>query len=147
MESTGQSDRRPPRRETREDPGEKTPVRPREQPRLKVEPSVLWVLASLLAITALHYATPGTHHWVHHIARRLYYLPIIIAAFGYATIQTVGANAGVLVGVFGTAFLYLLLLFGQRLDRIQKGEYVIWMRNNKREPDSEEVDEWRRENR
>ena len=71
----------------------------------------------------------------------------IIAAFGYATIQTVGANAGVLVGVFGTAFLYLLLLFGQRLDRIQKGEYVIWMRNNKREPDSEEVDEWRRENR
>ena len=83
MESTGQSDRRPPRRETREDPGEKTPVRPREQPRLKVEPSVLWVLASLLAITALHYATPGTHHWVHHIARRLYYLPIIIAAFGY----------------------------------------------------------------
>lgn len=69
----------------------------------------------------------------------------IIAAFGYGTIQSVGANAGVLFGVFGTASLYLLLLFGQRLDRIEKGDYVVWMRNGDRR--REETEEWKRKNR
>jgi signal transduction histidine kinase len=33
------------------------------------------------AITVLHYATGAEHHWFHDVLRRLYYLPIIIAAF------------------------------------------------------------------
>ncbi len=44
-------------------------------------PSVLGVWLPLAAITALHYATPSEHGWVHDVARRLYYLPIIIGAF------------------------------------------------------------------
>jgi signal transduction histidine kinase len=44
-------------------------------------PSVLGVWLPLAAITALHYVTPSEHGWVHDVARRLYYLPIIIGAF------------------------------------------------------------------
>lgn len=55
----------------------------RETHRPPVEASLIGVTLTLLAITVLHYATPASHHWVHDIARRLYYLPIIIAAFGY----------------------------------------------------------------
>ena len=42
---------------------------------------LLAVWLPLLAITALHYATPPDHPWIHDVARRLYYLPIISAAF------------------------------------------------------------------
>jgi two-component system, NtrC family, sensor histidine kinase HydH len=33
------------------------------------------------AITVLHYATGAEHHWLHDVLRRLYYLPILFAAF------------------------------------------------------------------
>jgi len=34
-----------------------------------------------LAITAAHFATPGTYDWLHDVLRRLYYIPIIVSAF------------------------------------------------------------------
>jgi signal transduction histidine kinase len=38
------------------------------------------VWAPLVAITLLHYATPHHVTWVHDVARRLFYLPIVFAA-------------------------------------------------------------------
>ena len=54
----------------------------------------------LLAITALHYGTPAEHHWVHDVARRLYYLPIVLAAF------LAGLRGGLLLALLSSA-LYL----------------------------------------
>jgi signal transduction histidine kinase len=39
----------------------------------------VWFL--LVVITVLHYATPAEIHWVHDVARRMYYLPILLGAF------------------------------------------------------------------
>ena len=43
----------------------------------------MWLLVWLptAAITALHYATGPELHWLHDVLRRLYYLPILLAAF------------------------------------------------------------------
>ncbi len=42
----------------------------------------LWgIWLPLALITTLHYATPSSLEWVHGLARRLYYLPIVLAAF------------------------------------------------------------------
>jgi len=43
----------------------------------------MWLLVWLptAAITALHYATGPELHWIHDVLRRLYYLPILLAAF------------------------------------------------------------------
>lgn len=46
-------------------------------PRLLV---LVWL--PILLIGALHYGTGSHHHWIHDILRRMYYLPIILAAFG-----------------------------------------------------------------
>ncbi len=35
----------------------------------------------VLLVTALHYGTPSEQAWVHDLARRLYYIPIILGAF------------------------------------------------------------------
>lgn len=35
----------------------------------------------MVAITILHYKTPAEIEWVHDVARRLYYLPIVLGAF------------------------------------------------------------------
>ena len=42
---------------------------------------MLWI--PIAAITYLHYATGASHHWLHDIFRRLYYIPIILGAFSY----------------------------------------------------------------
>jgi len=41
----------------------------------------LVVALPLAGVTALHYLTPATEAWVHDLARRLYYIPIILGAF------------------------------------------------------------------
>lgn len=47
-----------------------------------VSPGMLvWVWLFIVLIGAAHYATAAAHHWMHDILRRLYYLPIILAAF------------------------------------------------------------------
>jgi signal transduction histidine kinase len=35
----------------------------------------------ILLVTAAHYSTHSAHHWLHDIFRRLYYIPIVLAAF------------------------------------------------------------------
>lgn len=44
-------------------------------------PMLLWVWGVIAGIGVLHYGTSPEHTWVHDVARRLYYLPIIVAAF------------------------------------------------------------------
>ncbi len=39
----------------------------------------VWV--PIVAISIVHYGTPSDHQWIHDVARRLYYLPIILGAF------------------------------------------------------------------
>ncbi|HEX9206463.1 MAG TPA: hypothetical protein VF853_11115, partial [Candidatus Deferrimicrobiaceae bacterium] len=53
-----------------------------------------------LAITVLHYRTGAHHAWGHDILRRLYYLPILFAAFSG------GARGAVAVSVFAS-LIYL----------------------------------------
>jgi signal transduction histidine kinase len=43
----------------------------------------LWLLIALIAITTLHYQTVGRSPLLHEISQRLYYLPIIYAAYRY----------------------------------------------------------------
>ncbi len=40
---------------------------------------LIWL--PVLVITLLHYQTAAIHHWFHDLLRRLYYIPIILAAF------------------------------------------------------------------
>jgi signal transduction histidine kinase len=40
---------------------------------------LVWI--PIAVITTLHYATPAEHAWVHDVLRRVYYLPIVLAAF------------------------------------------------------------------
>ena len=51
--------------------------------RRKVLSLQMWVLVWLptIAITALHFSTGPELHWLHDVLRRLYYLPILLAAF------------------------------------------------------------------
>jgi len=44
----------------------------------------LWQVAlPIAAVAALHYLAPHHAHWVHDIARRLFYVPILVAAVGW----------------------------------------------------------------
>jgi signal transduction histidine kinase len=43
--------------------------------------ALLWLWLPILVITAAHFLTPDTQDWLHDILRRLYYMPIIVAAF------------------------------------------------------------------
>jgi signal transduction histidine kinase len=57
---------------------------------------VLTAWIPCLAITVLHYRTGAQHPWGHDILRRLYYLPILFAAFSG------GLRGGVTVSVFAS---------------------------------------------
>jgi signal transduction histidine kinase len=53
-----------------------------------------------LIITILHYRTPGHHAWVHDVLRRLYYLPILFAAFSG------GVRGGISLSVFASLIYF-----------------------------------------
>jgi signal transduction histidine kinase len=76
-----------------------------------------------LVITALHYRTGAHHAWGHDILRRLYYLPILFAAFSG------GARGGVAVSVFAS-LVYLPHAFTRLLvqdpgDALEKGLEIL----------------------
>ena len=53
----------------------------------------LWAVIQLtVMVTVLHYLTPTHFHHLHELYRRLYYFPIIIAAYRY------GFNGGIATG-------------------------------------------------
>ncbi len=74
-------------------------------------------------ITVLHYGTGAHHAWGHDVLRRLYYLPILFAAFSG------GLRCGVTVSVF-VSLVYLphaftSLLVQDPADALEKGLEVI----------------------
>ncbi|MCB1048620.1 MAG: hypothetical protein KDC10_15600, partial [Calditrichaeota bacterium] len=60
--------------------------------------ALLWLWLPVICITAGHFLTPGYAHWLHDILRRLYYVPIILAAFlfGLRAAMTVALLSSVL---------------------------------------------------
>ncbi|MBL8208327.1 MAG: sensor histidine kinase [Blastocatellia bacterium] len=60
----------------------------------------LWLLASILGITLLHYNTSTHYLLLHEIYQRLYYIPIIYAAYSY------GLRGGLAAAVLST-LIYL----------------------------------------
>jgi signal transduction histidine kinase len=76
-----------------------------------------------LVITALHYRTGAHHAWGHDILRRLYYLPILFAAFEG------GLRGGVTLSVFAS-LVYLphaftSLLVQDPADALEKGLEIL----------------------
>ncbi|MHB1025769.1 MAG: two-component system sensor histidine kinase NtrB [Desulfobacteria bacterium] len=76
-----------------------------------------------LVITVLHYRTGAHHAWGHDVLRRLYYLPILFAAFSG------GLRGGVTVSVF-VSLVYLphaftSLLVQDPADALEKGLEII----------------------
>jgi signal transduction histidine kinase len=53
-----------------------------------------------VVITALHYQAPTHHGWLHEVLRRLYYLPILFAAFSE------GLRGGVTLAVFASVVYF-----------------------------------------
>ncbi|RJO66687.1 MAG: sensor histidine kinase [Myxococcales bacterium] len=41
----------------------------------------LWL--PIAVISVLHYTTGATHHWMHDVFRRMYYIPIVLGAFAF----------------------------------------------------------------
>jgi hypothetical protein len=68
----------------------------------------------------------------------------IYLAWTYATIQQIGASPILVGGALGMGILVLLLLFGQRITRIDTGERTIYMDSRLERQDP---DEWQKENR
>lgn len=76
-----------------------------------------------LAITVLHYRTGAHHAWGHDVLRRLYYLPILFAAFEG------GVRGGVTLSVFAS-LVYLPHAFTRLLvqdpgDALEKGLEIL----------------------
>jgi signal transduction histidine kinase len=93
-------------------------LRPVFSPRMLV---AAWL--PCLAITALHYRTGAHHAWGHDILRRLYYLPILFAAFSG------GARGGVAVSVFASLVYFphafTSLLVQDPGDALEKGLEIL----------------------
>ena len=69
----------------------------------------MWLLVWLptVAITTLHYATGPELHWLHDVLRRLYYLPILLAAFSAGLRGGVAAALLVVAAYAPHAFTHL----------------------------------------
>lgn len=76
-----------------------------------------------LVVTALHYRTPSHHGWVHDVLRRLYYLPILFAAFSG------GLRGGVCVSLFVSLIYFphafISLVSRDPGDALEKGLEIV----------------------
>ncbi len=89
---------------------------------------LLLVWVPILAIGSLHYGTHTELVWVHNVLRRLYYLPIIFAAFHLGLRGGLMASVAVCVTYLPHAFLHLgHLLHSDPGDAWDKGlEMVLY---------------------
>jgi len=76
-----------------------------------------------LIITVLHYRTPGHYVWVHDVLRRLYYLPILFAAFSE------GVRGGISLSVFASLIYiphaFISLVSRDPGDALEKGLEIL----------------------
>lgn len=84
---------------------------------------VLTAWLPCLFITILHYGTPTHHGWIHDVARRLYYLPILFAAFSG------GVRSGISVSVFASLIYFphafTSLVSRDPADALEKGLEIL----------------------
>lgn len=73
-------------------------------PRMWSTGSLLGIWLPILATTLLHYATGSDAHGVHDVLRRVYYIPIIIAAFRHGLRGGLTASAVTTVAYLPHAF-------------------------------------------
>ncbi|MGA6993916.1 MAG: histidine kinase dimerization/phospho-acceptor domain-containing protein, partial [Candidatus Deferrimicrobiaceae bacterium] len=82
---------------------------------------VAWV--PCLLITVLHYQTLSEYAWAHDVLRRLYYLPILFAAFSE------GVRGGISVSVFASLIYFphafLSLVARDPGDALEKGLEIL----------------------
>lgn len=76
------------------------------QSKLKDNKLVLFLVGILFAITAGHYSISGEYHLTHNILQRLYYIPIVLAAFHY------GRKGGLVVSTISGVLYLPHVLFG-----------------------------------
>ncbi|HZW36421.1 MAG: two-component system sensor histidine kinase NtrB [Deltaproteobacteria bacterium] len=76
-----------------------------------------------LVITVLHYRTPAHQTWVHDVLRRLYYLPILFAAFSE------GVRGGISLSVFASLIYFphafMSLVSRDPGDALEKGLEIL----------------------
>jgi two-component system sensor histidine kinase HydH len=89
---------------------------------------LLLVWVPIVAIGSLHYGTHTELAWVHNVLRRLYYLPIIFAAFHLGLRGGLMASVAVCVTYLPHAFLHLgHMLHSDPADAWDKGlEMVLY---------------------
>jgi two-component system sensor histidine kinase HydH len=82
---------------------------------------VAWI--PCLMITVLHYRTQTEYAWAHDVLRRLYYLPILFAAF------SAGVRGGISVSVFASLIYFphafLSLVARDPGDALEKGLEIV----------------------
>ncbi len=83
------------------------PDSPRSWSRLLLPRTLAFVWAPIAVATVLHYSTPPEIDWVHNVLRRVYYLPIIVAAFQHGLRGGLAAATVVSIGYVPHAFLQL----------------------------------------
>ncbi len=84
---------------------------------------LLYAWLPCLAITAFHYRTGVHHAWIHDVLRRLYYLPILFAAFAG------GLRGGVALSVFVSLIYFphafISLVARDPGDALEKGLEIV----------------------
>jgi signal transduction histidine kinase len=93
-------------------------LRPVFSPRM-----VLTAWIPCLIITTLHYRTGAQHGWIHDVLRRLYYLPILFAAFSE------GVRGGISLSVFASLIYFphafLSIVAKDPGDALEKGLEIL----------------------
>jgi len=67
---------------------------------------MIWI--PIIVVSLLHYSTGASHHWLHDIFRRLYYVPIILAAFSFGLRGALAASIAASLIYSPHAFTYFL---------------------------------------
>ncbi len=84
---------------------------------------LLYAWLPCLVITVFHYRTPAHHGWVHDVLRRLYYLPILFAAFSG------GLRGGIVLSVFASLIYFphafISLVARDPGDALEKGLEIL----------------------
>jgi len=84
---------------------------------------LLYAWLPCLAITVFHYRTPVHQSWVHDVLRRLYYLPILFAAFSG------GLRGGIVLSLFASLVYFphafISLVARDPGDALEKGLEIV----------------------
>ncbi len=90
-------------------------------PRQPLVPPAVWrVWLPILLIASLHYLSPPDMHWIHDVARRLFYVPILLAAMSGGLRGGLMAAALVVALYTPHAFMHHFMRHGDPGSNIEK---------------------------